>query len=126
MSKTVSLFVLCVASVIGAHAQSWLSSSQGLAGGSIFGLVSRGNTLYAATFTGGIYSSTDLGVSWVNIAYAGGGVSGIAAPTGALLALQDARMTRSTDEGATWQPVTLSVVSLVRAFGTACLAACAD
>ncbi len=49
------------------YSQSWTQQSTGLYGGSINALISKGNTMLAATNNAGIFRSVDSGVSWSRI-----------------------------------------------------------
>ena len=93
-----------------------------LLGQKLISVVARGNTLFAASFGGGLFRSTDTGATWSLIS----GINGL--PTGGIGALSEDRLNpnrlwagvrgtapkilRSDDLGATWVDISAGISNL--------------
>ncbi len=93
-----------------------------LLGQKLISVVARGNTLFAASFGGGLFRSTDTGATWTLIS----GTNGL--PTGGIGALSEDRLSpnrlligvrgaspkflRSDDLGATWTDISAGIANL--------------
>ena len=81
----------------------WTNASSGMSDSDVFGLCSLGTCLYAGTYLGFIYQSTDTGNSWHQVDSVGQNyVRSLASIGTTLLAGRFLGVFRSTDSGTTW------------------------
>ncbi|MBL0176379.1 MAG: T9SS type A sorting domain-containing protein [Ignavibacteria bacterium] len=96
--------LILVSGMLPARAQHAWQRANGPFGGIVTCYASDSNDVYAGTDDGGVYRSSDNGVSWV---FASSGINGskvasLLVANGSVFAALDAGVYRSMDKGATW------------------------
>src|SRR5487761_2642831 len=119
---TLTLFAALAVMHAGALCAQWVQTN-GPAGGNITALAVNGQSIFAAS--DGIFRSDDHGESWILVDTVTG-VSNLATGADAVLALSNASLLRSTDDGGTWDSLHRNNVQALSVKGKNLLAGYSD